>query len=169
MPQGLKTPPYVTARPEVVYHARQPSDRFVILASDGLWDVVGNKTAVTVAARALQTRGDKKKATEGAAVALLMTALQGYASKYTKEGDIGKLLEMSYARDYRDDITATVVVLQQDTRVAAANFGKPRDYNVHKPLEQTLAAVYEASKRKVVVSSSSSSGDAAQKKTVAGG
>lgn len=34
------TPPYLTARPEVVHHRLTPRDRFLVIASDGLWDLV---------------------------------------------------------------------------------------------------------------------------------
>ncbi|VDM44435.1 unnamed protein product [Toxocara canis] len=37
-PQGLYTPPYLTALPEVLYHRLTPNDRFLVLASDGLWE-----------------------------------------------------------------------------------------------------------------------------------
>eukprot|EP00897_Mesotaenium_endlicherianum_P003802 jgi/Mesen1/344/ME982939C10583 len=35
--------PYVIAEPEVVVRDRAPADEFVILASDGLWDVMSNE------------------------------------------------------------------------------------------------------------------------------
>ncbi len=37
-PPNYKTPPYLTARPEVTRHALQPRDKFLVVASDGLWD-----------------------------------------------------------------------------------------------------------------------------------
>ncbi|XP_057523724.1 protein phosphatase 2C 37-like [Amaranthus tricolor] len=41
--------PYVIPDPEVTETDRTPDDECLILASDGLWDVVSNETAVTVA------------------------------------------------------------------------------------------------------------------------
>ncbi|MFH4981145.1 hypothetical protein AB6A40_007854 [Gnathostoma spinigerum] len=38
LPPGLQTPPYLTAIPEVFYHHLTPNDRFLVLASDGLWE-----------------------------------------------------------------------------------------------------------------------------------
>ncbi|GJJ78705.1 pyruvate dehydrogenase phosphatase [Entomortierella parvispora] len=35
---GLKTPPYVTAKPVVRHHKIQSEDRFMVMATDGLWD-----------------------------------------------------------------------------------------------------------------------------------
>nr|GMD23969.1 probable protein phosphatase 2C 24 [Ipomoea batatas] len=41
--------PYVTCQPEVIVMDRTPEDECLILASDGLWDVVSNDTACSVA------------------------------------------------------------------------------------------------------------------------
>ncbi|KAH0454438.1 hypothetical protein IEQ34_016362 [Dendrobium chrysotoxum] len=40
--------PYVTAEPEVTVTERKEEDEFLILASDGLWDVVTNETACQI-------------------------------------------------------------------------------------------------------------------------
>ncbi|PTB63276.1 protein serine/threonine phosphatase 2C [Trichoderma citrinoviride] len=50
-----KTPPYMTASPEVTTRRVASSD-FVILASDGLWDVMSNEDAVTCVSRWLAAR-----------------------------------------------------------------------------------------------------------------
>lgn len=34
------TPPYLTACPEVTHHILSPKDRFLVLATDGLWDLL---------------------------------------------------------------------------------------------------------------------------------
>ena len=39
-PPNYKTPPYLTARPEVQYHRLTPRDKFLVIASDGLWDIL---------------------------------------------------------------------------------------------------------------------------------
>lgn len=36
--RSLKTPPYVTAKPVVRHHKIQTEDRFMVMATDGLWD-----------------------------------------------------------------------------------------------------------------------------------
>jgi len=41
------TPPYLTADPEVSYHRLQPQDRFLVLASDGLFDFLLPEDIVT--------------------------------------------------------------------------------------------------------------------------
>lgn len=53
-----KTPPYLTASPEVTTRKVQGDD-FVIMASDGLWDVISNDDAVACVSQWLK---EKKKA-----------------------------------------------------------------------------------------------------------
>ncbi|GMT27090.1 hypothetical protein PFISCL1PPCAC_18387 [Pristionchus fissidentatus] len=45
-PQNLLTPPYLTAMPEVFHHKLTANDRFLIVASDGLWEWFDPDTAV---------------------------------------------------------------------------------------------------------------------------
>ncbi|XP_041965796.1 pyruvate dehydrogenase [acetyl-transferring]-phosphatase 2, mitochondrial [Alosa sapidissima] len=45
-PPYYLTPPYLDAAPEVTFHQLRPQDRFLIVASDGLWDELGNEEAV---------------------------------------------------------------------------------------------------------------------------
>lgn len=40
IPPNYHTPPYLSAKPEVQYHKLTPKDKFLVLASDGLWDVL---------------------------------------------------------------------------------------------------------------------------------
>ena len=45
---GLKTPPYLTAEPEVFRYKLQKEDKFIVLASDGLWDMLSNQEVVNL-------------------------------------------------------------------------------------------------------------------------
>ena len=38
VPPYYKTPPYLTARPDVMYHRLTPRDKFLVIGSDGLWE-----------------------------------------------------------------------------------------------------------------------------------
>jgi len=38
IPPFYYTPPYLTAKPQIAHHHLQPRDKFLILATDGLWD-----------------------------------------------------------------------------------------------------------------------------------
>ena len=59
--------PFVTAEPEVTVTERTDEDECLILASDGLWDVVSNEAACEVA-RACLRRGREKWCAEAAAL-----------------------------------------------------------------------------------------------------
>lgn len=45
-PQHLFTPPYLSSSPEVFYHKLTPNDRFLVLATDGLWEWLDPDTVV---------------------------------------------------------------------------------------------------------------------------
>ncbi|RFU80105.1 hypothetical protein TARUN_2111 [Trichoderma arundinaceum] len=131
-----KTPPYMTAAPEVTTRTVQPSD-FVILASDGLWDVMSNDDAVTCVSRWLEAyRNGKAEEVEDAKITGYTVDNDGYPSyKATPEyfaiedldnaavclvknalggrrrGLFRGLLTIStpVSRDIRDDITVQVI------------------------------------------------------------
>lgn len=46
IPPNYLTPPYLSARPDVVHYRLTPRDKFLILATDGLWDVMTPLQAV---------------------------------------------------------------------------------------------------------------------------
>lgn len=52
-PANYHTPPYLTATPEVTYHKLRPQDKFLVMASDGLWDLLGNQEVVRLVAEHL--------------------------------------------------------------------------------------------------------------------
>lgn len=39
-PPNYKTPPYLTAKPEISYHRLNARDKFMVIGSDGLWDMM---------------------------------------------------------------------------------------------------------------------------------
>ncbi|KAF0910048.1 hypothetical protein E2562_001286 [Oryza meyeriana var. granulata] len=59
--------PYVTTVPEVTVTDRSDGDECLILASDGLWDVVSNEAACEVAQACLR-RGRQRWCAEAAAL-----------------------------------------------------------------------------------------------------
>lgn len=40
VPPNYLTPPYLTARPDITHHVLSPKDKFLVLATDGLWDMI---------------------------------------------------------------------------------------------------------------------------------
>lgn len=80
------TPPYVTAEPAVTELDHHQDDRFVVLATDGLWDVVSSHDAVTVVGQHLDSHhGDVK----GAANALVAAALQRSVCRFSCANGLG--------------------------------------------------------------------------------
>lgn len=87
--------PFVIPDPEVTIISRRPEDQLLILASDGLWDVVNNQEACTLAMRCMQKARDKG-ACETNAARLTATVLARAAID----------------RGSRDNITVVVVDLR---------------------------------------------------------
>lgn len=123
---NYETPPYVTAEPVVTKHKIDPDDKFMIIASDGLWERITNKEAIRVVAKTLKMRNcppkksfpsvlvssvfgtkDKQEGCcyENAATNLLWHSLGGDDEKVTKLLNISPRL----SRMYRDDITIIVI------------------------------------------------------------
>ncbi|XP_077166065.1 pyruvate dehydrogenase [acetyl-transferring]-phosphatase 2, mitochondrial [Paroedura picta] len=144
VPPNYHTPPYLTAEPEVTYHKIRRQDKFLVLASDGLWDMLSNEEAVRlVAEHRLATNvhrmqlSFKKPAKLGYMQNLLLrrkakrirsydenvaTHLIRHALGNNEYGEVdpeklGAMLTLpdDLARMYRDDITVTVVHFNSDT------------------------------------------------------
>lgn len=57
MPSNLKTPPYVTAQPEVTTHKIDPSKHdFLVMASDGLYEMLSNEEIVGLVVRWMENQ-----------------------------------------------------------------------------------------------------------------
>ena len=66
------TPPLVPATPQIITRKLMPGDQFVLLASDGVWDVMTGATACNLVAQTLVTGTP-----QDAAAAVCETALRG--------------------------------------------------------------------------------------------
>lgn len=142
-PSHYYTPPYLTAKPEITYHRLRPQDKFLVLASDGLWDMLGNEDVVRLVVGYLSEAGRHKPnlaqrptnlglmqslllqrkasglhaADQNAATHLIRHAI---GSNEYGEMDPERLAAMltlpeDLARMYRDDITVTVVYFNSET------------------------------------------------------
>ena len=118
---GYNTPPYVTAEPVVTHHKKEDVDRFLVIASDGLWERLSNQEVVNIVARTLKQHADQQSSVPllnfignrarreccqtNVATELLWHALGG------TEDAVSRLLNISpsYSRMVRDDITIIVV------------------------------------------------------------
>ncbi|XP_078139891.1 pyruvate dehydrogenase [acetyl-transferring]-phosphatase 1, mitochondrial [Centroberyx gerrardi] len=141
-PQHYLTPPYLSARPEVSRHRIRHKDKFLVLATDGLWELMHRQTVVQLVGEQLtglqqqrpiipgadmtlgglqrlllDRKGRALSALEdqNAATHLLRHALgdDGYGGVEPKR--LAKMLSLPahLARSYRDDITITVIHLNE--------------------------------------------------------
>lgn len=95
--------PYVTAEPEVTVTERKEEDEFLILASDGLWDVVTNETACEIVKMCLQSSGRNDVKGDVSAEAV-DKACSNAATLLTK---------MALARRSADNVTVVVVDIRR--------------------------------------------------------
>ncbi|KAF4517785.1 hypothetical protein B566_EDAN002990 [Ephemera danica] len=138
IPPNYYTPPYLTAKPEVTVHRLTPRDKFLVIASDGLWDLISPLQVVRLVGEHMSgkvtlspfrlPRKDMKlndinqlllQRKEGlkmkpldtnAATHLIRNALGG--TEYgIDHGKLSQLLSMpdDMVRVFRDDITVTVI------------------------------------------------------------
>ncbi|XP_066362206.1 protein phosphatase 2C 51-like [Miscanthus floridulus] len=91
--------PYVSAEPEVTAVERTEQDEFLILASDGLWDVVSNELACKIARNCLSGRAASK--------------FPESVAGRTAADAAALLTELAMSRSSRDNISVIVVELQR--------------------------------------------------------
>ncbi|XVF51331.1 hypothetical protein PTKIN_Ptkin04bG0176300 [Pterospermum kingtungense] len=94
--------PYVTSKPEVSVTERTKSDTFVVLASDGLWDVVSNEIACEVVKRYL----------DGQIKMRFSDVPDGCSGDCAAEA-AAMLAELAMARGSTDNISVIVVELKR--------------------------------------------------------
>jgi pyruvate dehydrogenase phosphatase len=97
-PAADRSPPYLTARPEVTTRRVQAATDFVILASDGLWDVMSSADAVTCVERWLAARRAGKPETAAAepCEARFTIDKDGYA-RYKSKPDVFAIEDLDNA------------------------------------------------------------------------
>jgi pyruvate dehydrogenase phosphatase len=140
-PKADRSPPYLTARPEITTRRVQPATDFVILASDGLWDVMSNEDAVSCVERWIAARrAGKPEAQAGVTTKGAFTVDEDGYAKYRAEPDHFAIEDLDNAavclaknafggrrrdlfrgimtaysplsRDVRDDVTIQVIFFQ---------------------------------------------------------
>lgn len=90
--------PFVISKPEVTVSKRSDKDEFLILASDGLWDMISNEFACQVVRRCLSGRMKRKS--------------QDVLSESRAAEAAIVLAELAMARGSRDNISVIVVDLK---------------------------------------------------------
>ncbi|XP_038659640.1 pyruvate dehydrogenase [acetyl-transferring]-phosphatase 1, mitochondrial-like isoform X1 [Scyliorhinus canicula] len=147
-PANYHTPPYLTAEPEVSHYKLRPQDKFLILATDGLWDVMHRQNVVQIVGEHLTSLRSQQpisasgyKVTVGQMHSLLLERKARVSSAFTDQnsathlirhalgsnefgsiehGRLSRMLSLpeDLARMYRDDMT--VVVVQLNSRLIGA-------------------------------------------------
>ncbi|KAG9145299.1 hypothetical protein Leryth_008241 [Lithospermum erythrorhizon] len=106
--------PYVISEPEVTITGRTDEDECLILASDGLWDVVSNETACGVARMCLQSR---KLPSPPMSPGNDMVVAAGSDSSDKGCSDASILLtKLALARHSTDNVSVVVVDLRKNIK-----------------------------------------------------
>lgn len=96
--------PILSPEPSIVVHKVSARDQFVIFASDGLWEHLGNQEAVDIV---------NSNPRHGIASRLVKTALRVAAKKREMRYTDLKKIERGVRRHFHDDITVVVVFMDQ--------------------------------------------------------
>ncbi|CAH8312620.1 unnamed protein product [Eruca vesicaria subsp. sativa] len=104
LPEGLKRP-VLSAEPCVYTRVLQTSDKFVIFASDGLWEHMSNQQAVEIV---------HKHPRHGIARRLVRRAMNIAAKKRGIMYDDLKKVERGVRRFFHDDITVVVIFIDSE-------------------------------------------------------
>ncbi|XP_074281678.1 putative protein phosphatase 2C 8 [Silene latifolia] len=103
--------PYVSSTPEITISERTEADEFLILASDGLWDVITNEVACNVVRRCL-TGKIRRKSHE----------VMDEKCKRSTRAEIAAalLVELAIAKGSKDNISIIVVELRRFGRLVCS-------------------------------------------------
>ncbi|MFS8016678.1 putative protein-serine/threonine phosphatase [Helianthus anomalus] len=108
--------PILSADPSVSMHEILPEDRFVIFASDGLWEHLSNQEAVDIV---------QNHPNNGSARRLVKAALQEAAKKREMRYSDLKKIERGVRRHFHDDITVVVVFLDSNLTSKVSSWKGP--------------------------------------------
>ncbi|KAI9029917.1 phosphatase 2C-like domain-containing protein [Phycomyces nitens] len=143
------TPPYLSSKPLVSHHKLTPQDKYIILGTDGLWDElswdnVRSSDGDQVAAKLISTKGpDANPATHMIRQALLVDAVYKNVGARQPVTDptleLSKRLTRTPSRNYRDDITVTVIQLQSDEEPYDPAMGRLEEC---KPVDTSDGPIY---------------------------
>lgn len=102
-PHYLQTPPYMTAKPDIATHKITELDQFLVISTDGLFDVFTNRDIVRHLSNYLKVEDNQ----ENAATYLIRCAIEnGKGQEF-----LSQMLSMEpkESRKWRDDMTVQVV------------------------------------------------------------
>ncbi|XP_019188995.1 PREDICTED: probable protein phosphatase 2C 51 [Ipomoea nil] len=106
--------PYVIAEPEVMVSKRVDTDEFLILGSDGLWDVISNEAACQVVRRCLS--GRTRELFSAAEAANIVSENNDVIAKQSRAAEAAAVLaELAIARGSRDNVSVVIVELRKSS------------------------------------------------------
>ncbi|KAK6149219.1 hypothetical protein DH2020_016744 [Rehmannia glutinosa] len=105
LPEPLRRP-ILRADPTIITRNLRPNDKFLIFASDGLWDYVTNQEAVEIV---------NNNPRVGIARRLLLSAIEKAAKTKRMPYNEIKKLEQGMRRQVHDDITIVVIFIDPET------------------------------------------------------
>jgi len=108
--------PIMSADPSIVSRSLQPSDCFIIFASDGLWEHLSNQEAVEIV-HSNQRAGSAKR--------LIKAALQEAARKREMRYSDLMRIDKKVRRHFHDDITVIVLFFNHDLLAKGNAHGQP--------------------------------------------
>lgn len=143
MTTNYDTPPYLTAKPEVIHHHLTPRDKFMVIASDGLWEqlqphkvvrLVGQHTSGKQTLDLLRLprprmrlgdvydillmrqKGMEQKPTDANAATHLIRNALGRTERGIEHGKLAAMLSLpqQVVRSFRDDMSIVVVYFDSE-------------------------------------------------------
>lgn len=144
VPPNYITPPYLSAKPDIMYHHLTSKDKFLILATDGLWDMLTPLDVVKLAGQHIQGKAyftsfqmaspnptiealeeqlsqfkqnaKLRPKDRNGATHLLRNALGGVDYEAEQDRRLARMLNLpdDISRSFRDDITITIIYFDSD-------------------------------------------------------
>ncbi|KAI3941594.1 hypothetical protein MKW92_034069 [Papaver armeniacum] len=107
--------PYVSSEPEITVTERTEEDEFMILASDGLWDVVSNDTACDIVRMCLLNGSGRVVLPRSSSSGVMKNVFGGGSNPDKACSDAAMLLtKLALARRSADNVSVVVVDLRKD-------------------------------------------------------
>ncbi|XP_043701317.1 probable protein phosphatase 2C 24 [Telopea speciosissima] len=108
--------PYVISEPEVTITDRTEEDECLILASDGLWDVVSNDTACSIARKCIDGQAPSSPPpSPGNSGDAVKVGIAGETSDKACSDASVLLTKVALARHSTDNVSVVVIDLKKDT------------------------------------------------------
>jgi serine/threonine protein phosphatase PrpC len=137
---NYKTPPYLSSNPIVNHYEIQKTDRFIIIASDGLWWFTGKEDEhspdgdQTVADIMSKWKDDETDEETNPATHLLKYSFiqrrlydlptENASAEFDQVVEVSKLLTKQPPRSFRDDVTIVIIQLGSEGMKDASRYGE---------------------------------------------